>query len=121
MRGEKGYKTEPMKEVSTRLLAEWCGGTWLPATPERGIDRLSFDSREAAPGVLFFALRGEKRDGHEFVPAVLRDGACAVVRRGAIAPSESAVLEVDDPLDALSRIAAGWRRSMDSPPGEPWM
>ena len=101
-----------MKEVSTRLLAEWCGGTWRPAAPERGIDRLSFDSREAAPGVLFFALKGEKRDGHEFVPAVLRNGACAVVRRGTIAPSESAVLEVDDPLDTLSRIAAGWRRSM---------
>ncbi len=116
MQGEKGYKTGPMKEASPKSLAGWCGGTWLPSAPERGIDRLGFDSREAAPGVLFFALKGEKRDGHEFVPAVLRDGGCAVVRRGALAPSGipagAAVLEVDDPLDALSCIAAGWRQSM---------
>ena len=101
-----------MRNASPTSLAEWCGGTWLPAALERGIDRLSFDSREAAPGVLFFALKGEKRDGHEFVPAVLRDGGYAVVRRGAVHPADGAVLEVDDPLDALSRIAAGWRQSM---------
>jgi UDP-N-acetylmuramoyl-tripeptide--D-alanyl-D-alanine ligase len=102
-----------MKEASTRLLAEWCGGTWRPGAPERGVDRLSFDSREAAPGVLFFALKGEKRDGHEFVPAVLRAGGCAVVCRGAVGlPPNAAVLEVDDPLEALGRIAAGWRQSM---------
>ncbi len=113
MEGENGYKTCPMENASPVSLAAWCAGTWLPSVPERGIDRLSFDSREAAPGVLFFALKGEKRDGHEFVPAVLRDGGFAVVRRGAVEPpSGAAVLEVDDPLDALSRIAAGWRQSM---------
>ena len=76
-----------MLNASPVSLAEWCGGTWFPAIPEHGIDRLSFDSREAAPGVLFFALKGEKRDGHEFVPAVLRAGGCAVVRRGAMPPA----------------------------------
>ena len=101
-----------MRNASPTSLAEWCGGTWRPAPPDRDIDRLSFDSRTAAPGVLFFALKGERHDGHEFVPAVLRAGGYAAVRRGAVSPTEQPVLEVDAPLDALSRIAAGWRRRM---------
>ncbi len=39
----------------------------------------SIDSRTTKSGELFFALRGEKIDGHEFVAGALRNGAGAVV------------------------------------------
>jgi UDP-N-acetylmuramoyl-L-alanyl-D-glutamate--2,6-diaminopimelate ligase len=43
------------------------------------IERLSSDSRRCAPGVAFFAYRGEKADGRRHIPDALARGAAAVV------------------------------------------
>jgi UDP-N-acetylmuramoyl-L-alanyl-D-glutamate--2,6-diaminopimelate ligase len=40
---------------------------------------LAFDSRKAGPGTLFFCVRGEKVDGHEFGSRVVEAGAVALV------------------------------------------
>ncbi|MFZ0286459.1 MAG: Mur ligase domain-containing protein, partial [Terriglobales bacterium] len=42
----------------------------------------SIDSRTLRPGDLFFAVKGERTDGHDFVAQALEKGAvAAVVRR----------------------------------------
>jgi UDP-N-acetylmuramoyl-tripeptide--D-alanyl-D-alanine ligase len=66
------------------------------------------------PGELFFAVRGERHDAHDFVPAALRAGAVAAVvseaRFGGFDASlRSRLLPVDDPLGALQRLARAWR------------
>lgn len=43
------------------------------------VAELSFDSRTAGTNVLFFALRGEKTDGHRFIDSAVGNGAVAVV------------------------------------------
>ncbi|OGD34277.1 MAG: UDP-N-acetylmuramoyl-L-alanyl-D-glutamate--2,6-diaminopimelate ligase [Candidatus Aminicenantes bacterium RBG_19FT_COMBO_58_17] len=40
---------------------------------------LAYSSKQVQPGFLFAAIRGEKRDGFEFVEEALRDGAAAVL------------------------------------------
>ena len=40
---------------------------------------LAYDSRRVRPGSLFFAISGEKADGHNFIPAALERGALAIV------------------------------------------
>jgi UDP-N-acetylmuramoyl-tripeptide--D-alanyl-D-alanine ligase len=73
---------------------------------ERGL----IDSREARPGDLFFALQGERADGHDYVSAALTAGASgAVVGRPVEAPEGAAMFIVNDPLNALQRLAANWR------------
>jgi UDP-N-acetylmuramoyl-tripeptide--D-alanyl-D-alanine ligase len=68
------------------------------------------DSRTAAAGSLFFALRGEHADGHDFVPDALAHGAVgAVVHRVGI---DGPVIEVDDTGRALLALAADERRRM---------
>ena len=68
------------------------------------------DSREAGPGSLFFALRGERRDGHDFVADALSRGAAgAVVHRPV--PAEP-VIEVADSGRALLALAADERAHM---------
>jgi UDP-N-acetylmuramoyl-L-alanyl-D-glutamate--2,6-diaminopimelate ligase len=47
-----------------------------PANPE--IRSIAYDSRKAEPGAIFFALRGEKLEGVEFVKGALTRGAIAV-------------------------------------------
>ena len=39
----------------------------------------SIDSRTLQPGELFFAVRGERLDGHDYVEAALAKGAVAAV------------------------------------------
>lgn len=76
---------------------------------------LCVDSRRARPGHLFFALKGEKADGHAFLPAVATAGAYAVVRSDfpvANLPPNGFFLQVDEPLAALGRFAAAYRRQM---------
>jgi UDP-N-acetylmuramoyl-L-alanyl-D-glutamate--2,6-diaminopimelate ligase len=43
------------------------------------VTSLAYDSRRTQRGTLFFAIQGEKTDGHEFIPQALERGAVAVV------------------------------------------
>jgi UDP-N-acetylmuramoyl-L-alanyl-D-glutamate--2,6-diaminopimelate ligase len=43
------------------------------------VTALAYDSRSVAPGTLFFCVSGFERDGHEFAPAAVERGACALV------------------------------------------
>jgi UDP-N-acetylmuramoyl-tripeptide--D-alanyl-D-alanine ligase len=76
----------------------------------------SIDSRTIAPGELFFAVRGERFDGHDFVAGAVERGAvAAVVSRVRVATLPDAALAVplllaDDPLLALQALAAHVRR-----------
>jgi len=73
--------------------------------------RAVIDSRQAGPGDLFFALRGQRHDGHDFVSSALAAGATgAVVERPLDVPGESALFQVSDSLVALQRLGAYWRR-----------
>ena len=72
------------------------------------------DSREVRAGDLFFALRGERADGHDFVRAAFAAGASgAVVARPVEAPPGAIAYHVSDPLTALQSLAASWRQRHD--------
>ena len=61
------------------------GANILHGTPETEITAICNDSRKAAPGSLFIAVKGFERDGHDYIDAALAAGASAVVdadRRG---------------------------------------
>ena len=81
---------------------------------DRLFSRAVIDSRGVQPGDLFFALRGEHHDGHDFVEDALARGAAGlVVERPLEAPPEVAVFQVSDSLSALQRLAAHWRARHD--------
>ena len=69
----------------------------------------SIDSRTVQHGDLFFAVKGERLDGHDYVQAALDRGAvAAVVARGQLSrfPEKHKLLVVNDTLEALQRLAA---------------
>lgn len=87
-----------------------CGGRPVGAVPA-AITGISIDSRTLEPGDAFFAIRGETRDGHEFVPAALEKGAALAVvaeeRREEIGGRP--LLVVPDVLAALRALAMAAR------------
>jgi UDP-N-acetylmuramoyl-tripeptide--D-alanyl-D-alanine ligase len=73
----------------------------------------SIDSRIVQPGELFFAVKGERLDGHDFVEQALSRGAiAAVVAKGQLARYSHPVglLAVDDTLVALQTLATAVRK-----------
>src|SRR6266545_1607904 len=77
-----------------------------------GITGLSIDTRTIAAGEAFFAIKGDSRDGHDFVPAALEAGAGLAViaadQRHRF-PEGAALLVVSDVLDGLRELARAAR------------
>jgi UDP-N-acetylmuramoyl-tripeptide--D-alanyl-D-alanine ligase len=93
-------------DMAKAMRAEKSGA--LPAS----ISGISIDSRTAEKGDAFFAIKGDARDGHEFVEAALKNGAgLAVVskaRRGEF--GDAPLLAVaGDVLDGLRGLATAAR------------
>ncbi|QGP92920.1 UDP-N-acetylmuramoyl-tripeptide--D-alanyl-D-alanine ligase [Neomoorella glycerini] len=98
-------------EICAAVQGRLVGGEGT--TPVMGV---STDSRSIKPGMLFIALKGERFDGHDFIGAALAGGAAAVI--GEHFPTEvvagrqpvQALIQVDDTLQALQRLAAYHRQ-----------
>ena len=55
------------------------GVTELHAPADMEIADVCYDSRKAAPGAAFIAVRGYETDGHKYIPAAVANGAALVV------------------------------------------
>jgi UDP-N-acetylmuramoyl-tripeptide--D-alanyl-D-alanine ligase len=99
-----------------------------PPNLEHKLTDAVIDSRQASPGSLFVALKGEREDGHDFVADAFERGAIAAIvekeldsgywildiRQGPFQYPISniqypACFLVEDSLKALQRVAAHWR------------
>jgi|SRR5579863_535213 len=78
----------------------------------------SIDSRTVQAGDLFFAVKGERLDGHDFVTQALEKGAiAAVVRNDQLVryPVKTRLMVVDETLLALQTLASAVRRLWAKP------
>jgi len=71
------------------------------------IQHFAFDSRDVSPGTLFFAIQGEKVDGHQFLREAASQGAIgAVVSKDYRGPDFGlSLLYVDRVIEALQLLA----------------
>ncbi|MGA8493407.1 MAG: UDP-N-acetylmuramoyl-tripeptide--D-alanyl-D-alanine ligase [Terriglobales bacterium] len=102
----------PLSRVAEFLSA---GGEFDPDPVAQGY---SIDSRSIQPGEIFFAVKGERMDGHDFVTQALGKGAvAAVIGRDQLAryPGETRLVTVDDSLAALQTLATAVRRLWAKP------
>ena len=93
-------------------IAEFLGATgqYDPSAIAQGY---SIDSRTVQPGELFFAVKGDRFDGHDFVELALGRGAVgAVIRKDQVSrfANLSNLLAVDDTLTALQTLATAVRK-----------
>jgi len=100
-----------MKLPLTRIV-EFLGaaGEYDPSAVAQGY---SIDSRTVQAGELFFAVKGERLDGHDFVEAARARGAAGAVVRKDQWPryaDHKGLLAVDDTLVALQTLATAVRK-----------
>jgi UDP-N-acetylmuramoyl-tripeptide--D-alanyl-D-alanine ligase len=90
-------------------------GVSVERTGDVMVTGVSIDSRTISAGALFFAIRGERYDGHAFVREALERGAAAAVVSdvGAVGGAgRERLLVVPDTVPALGDLAAWYRRRL---------
>jgi UDP-N-acetylmuramoyl-tripeptide--D-alanyl-D-alanine ligase len=116
--GKQATLSEAMEARPLKYITAACAGEQLNGSPEELVQRVCTDSRNIQQGDLFFALPGEKFDGHDFVEQVIRKGAVGVVVRRERAPVSAngcAVIAVQDTRAALGQFAARYRQDFALP------
>jgi len=101
---------------TAEAMAEAMGAELRGALPD-AVSGISIDSRSVVPGEAFFAIKGDARDGHEFVPAALKAGAglavIAAEHRAEFA-GDAPLLIVPDVLDGLRDLARAARARLQA-------
>ena len=101
-----------------KFIAEACGAEIFGGAAGVEINSVCTDSRLAKAGDLFFAIKGEKFDGHDFINEIGAKGVAAVVvekKKLPVKLPSCAVLAVDDVRVAFGKIAAAYRKQFDLP------
>lgn len=78
------------------------------ADPHLRVESLCYDSRRVTPGAVFFALRGTKAEGTQFVAQAAELGATAVVSDAASAACALSFIQVPDARAAMADMAASF-------------
>ncbi len=107
-----------MKNMTLEAMAAACGGRLVcpegcPADKSREAAGIVIDSRQIEPGFVFVALKGEKVDGHRFIPDVFAKGAMAAVCTQLPAEQAGPCILVEDSYKALRDLASYYRSQLD--------
>jgi UDP-N-acetylmuramoyl-tripeptide--D-alanyl-D-alanine ligase len=98
---------------TTETMVSVMEGRPVGTQPE-GITGISIDSRSIAAGEAFFAIKGDRVDGHDFASIAVANGASLIVVSEAKLPAMGRLtipmIVVDDVLAALGRLAVAARQ-----------
>lgn len=96
---------EPMLQLQD--LVETTGAMLHGPTRAQQFDDFCYDSRLAAPGQLFLAVKSERRDGHAFIVDAVQHGCVGVIcEQPPLTELEATVLVVPDVRVALQQWAS---------------
>ncbi len=105
-----------MKNLTLENIARACGGKLYGNVKDVGeVSGVTLDSRQAEAGCLFIATKGERVDGHSFIPQVLQKGAAGVIceRLPETEGAEGCFVLVENSFQALKDIAKFYREQLD--------
>lgn len=104
-----------MKNMTLKNIAAACGGRLYGGGENVEITGAVMDSRQIEKDFLFFAIKGERVDGHQFIPQVMEQGAaCAVCEKAPEVPGGPYIL-VENVQKAMQDIAAFYRSGLSIP------
>lgn len=106
-----------MKMMTLENIAKACKGTYFgpEEKKQKTIEGAVIDSRLIQKDYLFIPVKGEKVDGHRFIPQVLEKGAAAVLSEKSLEREMEPYILVQSTLQALKDIAEYYRRTLKIP------
>ncbi len=105
-----------MDKIDLKKLLNATGGRLKGNDTRCGhFERIEIDSRRVQPRDLFWALGGERHDGHDFIDEARRNGAAmCMVHDAKASMNPGPMIEVDDTLKALWDYSAWHRRQQNA-------
>lgn len=104
-----------MQRLTIKEILHSTGGTLLSGSEETEITSVTTDSRTVRPGGLFIPIKGEKADGHDFIPSALTAAAAALTEREEKSLPEKPLILVKSTVRALGDIAAFYKQKYNVP------
>lgn len=103
-----------MPNLTLERIADACGGTYVgdPAQRHDTIAGVETDSRKVEAGYLFVPIRGERADGHDFIPEVFEKGARAVLSERTLTEPAGPYIRVASAAAAMKALAAFYREGL---------
>lgn len=104
-----------MKNMTLANIAAACDGTYIGSEEAKNIEIKGavIDSRQVEEGFLFIPIKGEKVDGHKFIPNVFEQGAAAVLSEMELENPAGPYILVESTPIALKAIAEFYREQLD--------
>jgi len=108
-----------MRNMTAEEIKNAVGGRILSGRADDAVTNAVIDSRLAGPDDVFFAIRGERNDGHDFLPQVFGAGCRMAVVSNAEKASAFKDMEgvtlilADDTLTALQKLGTYYLGTLD--------
>lgn len=106
-----------MKNLTLENIAAVCSGTYVgeEGKKKQEVAGVVIDSRLVEKDYLFIPIRGERVDGHSFIPSVFEQGAAAVLSEEELVDSAGPYIRVESCPLALKKLASFYRQSLAIP------
>lgn len=103
-----------LEQMTLENIAKACGGIYVGdnALRDSEITGAVIDSRQVEPGYLYIPIRGERVDGHRFIPDVFEKGALAVLSEEPLENPAGPYIQVASSEQALKDIAEFYRSTL---------
>ena len=104
-----------MKNLTFANIAKACDGTYIgdETLLDTTITGAVIDSRQVKEGYLFIPIKGERVDGHKFIPTVFEQGAAIVLSEHELTDPAGPYVLVESTTDAMKKLAAFYRKNLD--------
>lgn len=104
-----------MQNMTLEHIAKCCCGQYFGAGEDlkKEVTGIVIDSRRIAAGNLFIPIKGERADGHTFIPQVMEAGALASLSEIPLGHGGGNYILVESTQEAMQKIAAFYRKSLD--------
>ena len=104
-----------MKNLTFANIAKACEGRYIgdETLLDTTITGAAIDSRQVKEGYLFIPIKGERVDGHKFIPTVFEQGAAIVLSEHELTDPAGPYVIVESTTDAMKKLAAFYRKSLD--------
>ena len=106
-----------MKNMTLERMAQACKGIYRGREEDKAkeITEITTDSRKARPGCLFAAIKGERADGHDFIPSVFEKEALCVISEHELPQMRGNYIQVESTLEALKALAKYYLEQLQIP------
>ena len=106
-----------MKNLTLENIAKACSGTYRGPQEKKNeeVSSVFTDSRKAAAGGLFVAIKGARTDAHDFIDSVMKAGALAALSEKDLGEQEYPYIQVTSTLQAVKDIAEFYLKQLQIP------